>query len=632
MTKNHGFVRRSSAVDAFTLFILSGSLCLLPASTEWRATGPYGGDAELVRVVPKAPGFVIAGSHNGLLFTSSNGGASWANVPFGGQLTGVLHALEVDPRSAGTWYAGMEGDHPWTSGIYKTVDSGRTWKLLPGTSGKAVWSLALWPGNQDVIAAGTGDGIYQSVDAGGTWTRISPPENQDMRPVVSLAFDPAHRDVLYAGTTHLPWRTTDGGKSWESIHAGMIDDSDVFSIQVDTHQPESVYASACSGLYQSSDNASHWTKLPTPKGAFRTWFVALDPRHEGSVFAGTTEGLLHSEDGGKIWRIVSTEAVRSVAFDPSVAGRLFFASTTAGMMVSTDGGRTLHDSNYGFTNRSFTMLSGAHGVLYANSVFDPGSNGVYRTDNLGLRWQRAGAQGHDIRLLSAAPDQPAAVYAASVHGLMKSADGGKTWTEKQAAPPGGRITAILALEHETLLAATADGVYRSTNGGNWAPVGIPGGVTSIMATGDHLVAAFNSQQAFTSADTGVRWKTCGEPASGAVWYGLAFDHGSSQTALAATSAGLFRSVNGCQSWSRISGGLSNATVSIVLFHPARAGEAFASQDGRIFHSIDGGQNWLMIDDEQDDKTWPSALLVLPEAPDHLVALLPRRGVALRRVD
>ena len=87
----------------------------------------------------------------------------------------------------------MEGDHPWTSGIYKTVDAGKSWKLLPAISGKAVWSLALWPMKPDVIAAGTEDGVYQSLDAGANWTLISAPGNPEFRPVVSLAFDPANR-------------------------------------------------------------------------------------------------------------------------------------------------------------------------------------------------------------------------------------------------------------------------------------------------------------------------------------------------------------------------------------------------------------------------------------------------------
>ena len=614
-------------------------LALTPAiaSAEWRPTGPFGGDAEIVRVVPKSRGFVVAGAHNGLLFTSSNGGASWTNIPFEGALTGTLHALEIDPRYTGTWYAGMEGDHPWTSGVYKTVDGGQSWKLLPGIKGKAVWSLALWPGKPDVIAAGTEDGVYQSLDGGAAWALISAPGNEEFRPVVSLAFDPSNREIIYAGTTHLPWRTGNGGASWESIHTGMIDDSDVFSIQVDAHQPDSVYASACSGLYRSSDSAGHWNKLPTPKGAFRTWFVALDPRHNGVVFAGTTEGLLRSEDGGKIFRVVTSEAVRSIAFDPAVAERIFFASTSGGLMLSTDGGRTLRRSNVGFTNRSFTGLTGAHGVLYASSVFEPGSGGVYRTDNLGLRWEHTGGdgEGREIRVMTAVPDHPGELFAAGYHGLLKSKDGGKSWTGSAGPSPAGQLTALLALPHGTLLAGTGQGLFRSTDGDGWqAASGAEGGISSLELSGDRTVAALGPHSAFASADAGVTWKKCGDPSPSTIWYGLAFDPGSSDrgTALAATSAGLFRSTDDCASWTSVGGGLLKDTVSIVLFHPSRAGEAFASQDGHVFRSIDGGRKWLPLDDAGDGKVWPVALFVLPEAPDRVFALFPRRGVSLIRLE
>lgn len=617
------------------LFTLTGPLTRRIAFAEWRATGPFGGDAELVRVVPKSRGFVIAGAHNGLLFTSSNGGASWVNISFPGQLSGTLHALEVDPWSTGTWYAGMEGDHEWTSGVYKTADAGQSWKLLSGTSGKAVWSLALWPSNPDVIAAGTADGVYRSLDGGENWRQISAADNPEFRPVVSLAFDPSNRDIVYAGTTHLPWRTSNGGASWESIHTGMIDDSDVFSIQVDVHQPQSVYASACSGLYRSSDSAGHWNKLPTPKGAFRTWFVALDPRHNGVVFAGTTEGLLRTEDGGKTWRLVSSEAVRSVAFDPAVPERIFFASTTAGLMLSTDGGRTLRESNFGFTNRNFTVLTGAGGVLYLNSAFE-GSGGVYRTENFGLRWQRAGGEpaGQQIRLMAAAPDQPGTLFAAGYHGLLKSKDYGKTWADIATPTAGGQLTALLALPHDTLLAATDRGLFRSKNGGAWesGAAGAVGTISLLELSSDHTVAALSAQGAFASADGGVAWRACGEPTSATVWYGLVFAAGATHTALAATSAGLFRSTDDCRTWTKAGGGLAADTVSLVLFHPTRAAEAFASQDGRVYRSTDGGQTWLPLDDGSDDRLWPSGLLVLPDAPDRVFALFPRRGVLLKALD
>lgn len=608
------------------LIAVSGDL-----EAEWRTSGPFGGEAELVRVVPKSAGFVIAGAHNGMIFASRNGGASWNDIPFSGQLTGVLHALEVDPRTEGTWYAGMEGTRPWTSGVYKTSDGGQTWKLLEGTKGKAVWSLAIFPADANVIAAGTGDGIYRSADAGASWSRVSPESNEDLRPVVSLAFHPTDKNTLFAGTTHLPWRTTDGGSTWESIHTGMIDDSDVFSIQVDAHAPESVFASACSGLYASSDNANHWSKLPTPKGAFRTWFVALDPKHSNSVFAGTTEGLLHSEDRGKSWRLVTSQAVRSIAFDPAVAGRIFFASSTAGLMLSTDGGKTLHESNFGFTNRNFTSFTAAHGVLYAGSIFDGGNGGIFRTDNMGLRWQRTGSPaGQQIRLITVAPDDPNSLFAASYHGILKSKDAGKTWSD--AAVPQGSVSSLLALSHGVLLAGTDKGLFRNA-GATWEPAaGASGPIASLETSGTRTIAALGASSAFASTNAGQSWKMCGQPAASAAWYGLAFDTGSPETALAATSAGLFRSTDGCASWQKVTGDLLAGTVSVVLFHPTRAGFAFASQDGRILQSTDGGQRWSPLDDSGDGSAWPSALLVLPEAPGRLFALFPRRGVASKMIE
>jgi photosystem II stability/assembly factor-like uncharacterized protein len=625
---------------AYLLVLFPAALAVQPALAAWRSTGPFGGDAELVRVVPKVPGLVIAGAHNGLLFISRNGGAFWTNIPFAGESSGTLHALEVDPRFEGTWYAGVEGDHPWTSGVYKTTDAGVSWTLLDGTRGKAVWSLALFPTNPDLIVAGTGDGVYRSADGGKAWARISPEGNQELRPVVSLAFDPTTSGAtIYAGTTHLPWRTTDGGAEWESIHAGMIDDSDVFSIQVDAEHHEQVYASACSGLYQSSDQAAHWSKLATPVGAFRTYFVALDPHNTRTVFAGTTAGLLRSEDGGHDWREVTQQAVRSIAFDAQLPSRIYFASSTAGLMVSTDGGRTLHETNAGFTNRNFAALTGAKGMLYASSVFEPGSGGIYRSNNYGLRWERSATEpGQDIRLLASDPDQPQILFAAGYHGLYKSTDGGKTWRGKASLSEGaGHITALLALPRSIILAATDQGLFRSTDGVGWQlAAGTSGGFTALALSGEQTVSALSAQGAFASTDAGVSWKKCGEPSPSTVWNGLAFDSGAgAATALAATSIGLFRSADSCHSWEKVlglQGAADNDTVSIVLFHPTHPGEAFVAQGGKVFRSTDQGRRWLPVDDEGRGLAWPSGLMVLPQYPERLFALFPRRGVLSNNID
>ncbi len=593
------------------------------ALASWRSLGPYGGGAEVIRAVPDTKDFVLAATRTGLLFESNNGGASWNNIPFPAQSAGVLHALEIDPRSGSSWYAGIEGNNAQTSGVYRTGDSGRSWTLLPATKGIAIWSLSFSPSNPDVMAAGADSGVYLTRDGGTSWKLISPPGDPELRPVVSLAFDPGDSKIIYAGTTHLPWRTSDGGATWQSIHTGMIDDSDVFSIQVDPHRPERVLASACSGAYASSDAAHHWKRFNTPTGAFRTYFTALDPRHPDTVFAGTSDGLLKSANDGATWRKVSPHAVKSVAFDRFVAGRIFFASTDGGLLLSTDNGDTVRESNVGFASRSFTSLASSGSALYLSSQSD-----LYSTDKLALRWQDVGAGPEDGKMLvvSAAPDAPRTLFGAGYRGLYESVDGGKTWQERKGLPEGIRVRALLPRPHGIVLAGTNQGLFRSDAAGTWNRVAATP-VEWVQSAGTHAMAALAASTALVSEDEeGLAWRSCAAPAPEIVWYGLALEPAAPANALAATSRGLFRSVDGCRTWTAISGGLEQATTETVLFHPTRAGEAFVTQGGRVFRSVDGGQTWQPLDGSDSPVLWPSSLLILASAPDRLFALVPGRGV------
>ena len=616
--------KRAAAWGWLAIAVAAGAA---PARAQWTSSGPFGGAAEIVRVAPLDPGMVLAGTGNALIYQSRNGGASWKLLPFPAQLAGTLHDLAVDPRARGTWYAAMESQNPAMAGVYKTEDGGAAWRLLPGIKGRAVWSLAVWPGDPRWIAAGTSDGVFLSGDAGASWTRISPESNTELRPVVSLAFDPTDRKVLYAGTLHLPWRTRDGGAEWQSIHTGMIDDSDVFSIAVEAHAPESVFASACSGAYRSADGGGSWKRLNTPHGAFRTYLVALDPAHPGVVFAATSAGLLRSADRGAAWTNVSPHAVRSIAFDPVNPEKIFFASTTGGLLVSRDGGRTLEEFNTGFVNRNFTAVAASGPALYAASVYEPGSGGIFRSRNRGLRWERLPGPegGENLLRLAAAPDNPDLLFAAGYRGLYRSADGGATWA-KPVTPPGGAIRALAALPGGRLLVAAASGLFTFAHD-LWEDVALPGGaIPEQLQASPGMLAALTAGGAFRSPDGGRTWTGCGRPVADAVWYGLAFDSGHGGLAFAATSRGLFRSTDFCGSWSPVRGGLEPATASAVVCHPARSGVAFTAQSGRVFGTADGGLTWTSLAGDDPAGLYPDSLFFLSGAPERLFALFPRRGL------
>src|SRR5207248_9258806 len=129
-------------------------------------------------------------------------------------------------------------------------DGGNTWEALPGMHGKSVRAMAIFPSDSKVLVAGALDGVFRSKNGGNSWERISPPSHAEIKNIESIAIDPKNSDIVYAGTWHLAWKTDVGGACWHDINKGMIDDSDVFSIIVDSTHPSVLFAIACSAIYK----------------------------------------------------------------------------------------------------------------------------------------------------------------------------------------------------------------------------------------------------------------------------------------------------------------------------------------------------------------------------------------------
>jgi hypothetical protein len=151
-------------------------------------------------------------------------------------------------------------------------------------------------------------------------------------------------------------------------------------------------------------------------------------------------------------------------------------------------------------------------------------------------------------------------------------------------------------------------------------------VDFMQRSGEKAIAVVTSAGAFVGEDTELDWKKCGALPESPAWYGLAVDPAAENIALAATSRGLFRSMDRCASWIPVREGLDGGTVSHVLFHPSEPGVVFASQFGGLVRSTDSGVRWQPVDVGGRHRFWPSALLILSAAPERMFALLPRRGV------
>jgi photosystem II stability/assembly factor-like uncharacterized protein len=436
-----------------------------PLSAAWVPLGPFGGAASVVAGDPHSPQTFVAGTRNALLFRSRDAGQTWESLSFPAQLHATLNALVIDPQREGGYLAGLSSDRPEYSGVLRSTDSGATWRQVPGLRNQHVRAIAFKRADSKIVAAGTDSGVFLSQDNGVTWSRISDPENRQLSPITALAFDSNDSSILYAGTPHLPWKTSDAGASWQSVHSGMLDDSDLFSIQVDRNRPQRVFAAACSGTYRSLNGGMTWTRLTsTADASHRTYVVAQDPQHENVWFAGTTDGIFRSPDGGTTWEKVAAFTTRSITFDMGRLGRILIATDQAGILRSQDGGRTWQAINRGFCNRRLAawpaklMPPKAPGKAadtpkwktcpsaQCGDVYDVVSTrdrlvaattfGLQASDDLGASWGalRGELESDTIQAICRHPAKPEVLFAAKYAVIYRSNDGGRTWTKISEQP------------------------------------------------------------------------------------------------------------------------------------------------------------------------------------------------------
>lgn len=476
--------------------LLGVLLAVSLTAADWEPLGPDGGSVHLLTVDRAHPATLLAGTRSGLLFRTTNAAATWTQLPFPRFPNTTLHALEIDPESPERLMAGLNDPTGKHSALWLSEDSGQHWRRAEDLAGRAVLSLAIRDTEPRLFAAGTDRGVYLSEDRGLHWRLISPPGHPEMNGIVSLALDPRLPGTIYAGTTHLPWKTVDGGANWTSIHDGMIDDSDVFSILVDATRPGRVYSSACSGIYSSKDDGAVWLRAQgIPADNRRTHVIAQDRAYPNLLYAGTTAGLWKSADAGLTWKKLHGASVNSLAVDPRDGRVMYLATDGGGVLKTMDAGRSWLGRNRGLVNRRVTSLAASGTSLYATTMYEGDYGGIFVSKSGGRTWTLLANQtrlrGENIQRLRV---RGAEMTATTFNGRLVSQDAGKSWTFKALKvpePPAGKVKGQVAFDVARSpvtpglrLAATVNGLERSTDQGkSWVRVtkGLPAGFLRAVA-------------------------------------------------------------------------------------------------------------------------------------------------------
>nr|WP_321414931.1 glycosyl hydrolase [uncultured Allomuricauda sp.] len=123
---------------------------------------------------PHEQGILYAGSDDGLVHITKNGGETWENITPPNSKEGIINSIEVSPHDPATAYITlmrykfMDLD----TYIYKTTDYGQTWtKITNGIDGEHNFARVVREDKKQkgLLYAGTETGLYVSLDDGQHW-------------------------------------------------------------------------------------------------------------------------------------------------------------------------------------------------------------------------------------------------------------------------------------------------------------------------------------------------------------------------------------------------------------------------------------------------------------------------------
>ena len=129
---------------------------------------------------PRIPGIYWAGTNDGNLQVSRDGGRTWTevgrNIP-GGTREYHVSGLEASWFDPATAYASLDGH--WLGDlkpyVFKTTDYGQTWTSISGNLPNGnVNSIRQDPKNPNLLYAAAEFGFYISLDDGGSWHKFMP--------------------------------------------------------------------------------------------------------------------------------------------------------------------------------------------------------------------------------------------------------------------------------------------------------------------------------------------------------------------------------------------------------------------------------------------------------------------------
>ena len=343
-----------------------------------------------------------------------------------GFASGRIADIAIHPENENVWYVAVG-----SGGVWKTENASITWKpIFDNQSSYSIGSIAIDPSTPSTVWVGTGenvggrhvgfgDGIYKSTDDGNSWKNMGLKESEHISTII---IHPTNSDIVWVAAQGPLWKkggerglymTEDGGETWTKT-LGDEEWTGVTDIVIDPRDPNVLNAATWqrhrtvaaylgggpgSGLHKSTDGGKTWMELKNgiPGSNLGKIGLAISPQNPDIVYAAieldhTKGGLFMTENNGASWKKMSDMVsggtgphyYQELYASPHHFGRLYLMNVRT--IVSNDHGRTYqtisernkHSDNHALAFRSDDpdyLLMGSDGGIYES--YDHGDNWRY---------------------------------------------------------------------------------------------------------------------------------------------------------------------------------------------------------------------------------------------------------------
>jgi photosystem II stability/assembly factor-like uncharacterized protein len=433
---------------------------------------------------PTRPDTVYLTAYQGRLFKSTDGGTTWTAAAAGIRSNSILGAVLVDPQNPDTLFvAGEDGV------FYKSTDGGATWTSSSLPSYPNLGGIAIDSRDSTALYLTSFGGVLKSSDAGASWTLA----NSGLRaiPVISLAMEQGNPRTIYTGTDQGLFKSTESGSDWKAaavgIKLGYPADS-IVALAVDPQNPTNVFAATsgvecgygAGGVFRSTDGSASWTDTGVVSCMYG---LAIDPQTPSTVYAATAfSGILRSTDGAQNWTPRNTgllpstlpgPQITTVGLDPQRPTTLFAGISVwdgqahGGLFKSVDAAMTWVPTD--LQTNGTPISSVAVDPRNSNTVYaaigreGSGSGALWKSTDSGTNWRNLFASMPvSVYAVVIDPRDSMNVFAATDAGVMKSSDGGESWTLIPGSPAFSRVLALDSQDVGVLYAGGLGGLFSTT--------------------------------------------------------------------------------------------------------------------------------------------------------------------------